>query len=162
MYETLTRTHDPIPLLPSLKPISSAVERIKQVEFKKSKRRDIQIQEAKRKREEQSLQLGSEESSNKKRKIQGEDEEAEEDDTTSTATSTRPTTPSLTTTSTIGRKEEKEFVLKPSPYSRGHTSYLTFAVLLPIISSTEKVEKEEEEGGAVKEVEEKGEVSIES
>ncbi|GAA5963154.1 hypothetical protein JCM3765_003627 [Sporobolomyces pararoseus] len=154
MFETLTRTHDPVPILPSLKPISSAIDRIRQVEIKKGKRRDIQILEAKRKREEQQREPSEEEgSSSKKLKIEREDEEMETTSTT-TANSTRPTTPLTTTTDTApttsettsnSRKEEKEFVLKPSPYTRGHTSYLTFAILLPIISSSEKQEEKEQE-----------------
>lgn len=53
MYETLTRTHDPVQV--SCPPISSAIDRIKAVEVKKEKRREGQIEDAKKKREEKKL-----------------------------------------------------------------------------------------------------------
>ncbi|GAA6013916.1 hypothetical protein JCM11491_000472 [Sporobolomyces phaffii] len=165
MYETLTRTHDPVPVVPSLKPISSAIDRIKAVEVKKGKRRDMQILEAKRKREDKEKRAREEsgeapprdaqeadgESTNTKRiKVEEEAEEAmefdeagepEEDESASTPT-----------TSHAAAKIDKEFVLKPSPYTRGHTSYLTFAVLLPLGQEKEGEEEKEAKIGAAEDV----------
>ncbi|GJN94082.1 hypothetical protein Rhopal_007146-T1 [Rhodotorula paludigena] len=50
MYETLTRTHDPAPLVAPT--VDDAVERIQAVERKKERRRVGQIEEARKKREE--------------------------------------------------------------------------------------------------------------
>lgn len=175
MYETLTRTHDPVPLIPTLKPVSSAVDRIKTVEIKKGRRRDLQILEAKRKREEREkskVDEGNAESAvdgdegepaNKKRKVEETDEspaigdvdEAEtmdlQGDGSASASTTRPPTPGTATPSTTNAgpfKIEKEFVLKPGPHSRGHTSFLTFATLLPIMAKDDET-RIEDQGKAV-------------
>ncbi|GAA5917866.1 hypothetical protein JCM5296_006662 [Sporobolomyces johnsonii] len=175
MYETLTRTHDPAPLVAP--PISSAIDRIKQVEQKKERRREGQIEEARRKREEKKrkreLELedaadkggergGEGEGAGKKRKLEGDEEgnvdddnEVEMRDTTTTpadadASSTAapqppPRSTSATPTSSSAptrlSKEDREWTLKAGPYTRGHTSFLTFAVLLPL---EEKLNREEE------------------
>ncbi|GAA5865955.1 hypothetical protein JCM1840_003357 [Sporobolomyces johnsonii] len=174
MYETLTRTHDPAPLVAP--PISSAIDRIKQVEQKKERRREGQIEEARRKREEKKrkreLELedaaggdkggerggeGEGEGAGKKRKLEGDEEgnadddnEVEMRDTTADASSTAAPQPPLRSTSatptsssapTRLSKEDREWTLKAGPYTRGHTSFLTFAVLLPL---EEKLNREEE------------------
>ncbi|GAA6063618.1 hypothetical protein JCM10212_006441 [Sporobolomyces blumeae] len=167
MYETLTRTHDPVPLIPVLKPVSTVIERLHEVEVKKERRREIQIEDAKRRRDEREKRKreeGADEGSgkagprkevddaddadddaHKEKKVKldrGEEEtnvEERDDEAPSSATTTRPSTPNPASTGSSTRaapvpaaKVEKEFVLKPGPYSRGHTSFLTFAVLLPV------------------------------
>lgn len=141
MYETLTRTHDPVAVVPGLKPISSAIERIRQVEIKKGKRRDMQISEAKRKRQEKVL----EEEDKAAGVAQGDKEEEEEEATTTTTRDDDDDESEARNKkrkvddddNATTRRPDKEFVLKPSPYTRGHTSYLTFAVLLPVTVSNE-------------------------
>jgi len=164
MYETLTRTHDPVPLIPTLKPVSSAIDRIKTVEVKKGRRRDLQILEAKRKREEREKAKGDEgnagegEPASKKRKVEETDETVEmgdideseamdvQEEGSASASTTRPPTPGTTTPSAnvTATRIEKEYVLKPGPYSRGHTSYLTFATLLPIMAKDDGTRTEED------------------
>ncbi|BGP20478.1 tRNA (adenine-N(1)-)-methyltransferase catalytic subunit trm61 [Rhodosporidiobolus nylandii] len=179
MYETLTRTHDP--LQASAPPISTAIERIKQVEVKKERRREGQIEEARRRREEKKRKMeaegaeggeggeaGEEGPGKKKVRVEAEGEEGEkmQDDnadevvtlpsapapepaplatSTSTSTSSTPTPataspaparsapkPLSTAAAANGPDKDKEFTAKVGPYARGHTSYLTFAVLLPL------------------------------
>lgn len=181
MYETLTRTHDPVPVVPALKPISSAIDRIRAVETKKGKRRDMQILEAKRKREEKEKRAREEEATSgepgtegvenveggppsaKKRKTEDETNETGEmeDEEMASASTTRPSTPTMAATTTSG-KVEKEYVLKPSPYTRGHTSYLTFAVLLPVGESKDVKEPELEKAEVSTAEEEKGEQTAEN
>ncbi|GAA5988485.1 hypothetical protein JCM11641_007167 [Rhodosporidiobolus odoratus] len=63
-----------------------------------------------------------------------------------------PTTPSTKPLAGPLNKEDREYTMKAGPYSRGHTSYLTFAVLLPLVPEEaravedEAVEVEEAEG----------------
>ncbi|GAA5833647.1 hypothetical protein JCM11251_003193 [Rhodosporidiobolus azoricus] len=218
MYETLTRTHDPY--VASAPPISSAITRIQEVEVKKERRREGQIEEARRKREEKKRRAEEEAEDGEKGEGEGvegregkkvkldtalapEQDDADDDviidepaapvslpataaepcTTTSTAPSSstaspapvpppsRPSTPSssssapLPPTSNVmskhaGRplsapatglsKEDREFTAKVGAYARGHTSYLTFAVLLPEVreeGEREKENGEREKGG---------------
>lgn len=169
MYETLTRTHDPVPLVPALKPISSAIDRIKAVEVKKGRRRDLQILEAKRKREEKEQRAREEgdavgelpdPAAGKRRRLSQEQGETDvenaavvgeaEGEELASASTTRLSTPQAGGTLNAPSKADKEYVLKPSPYTKGHTSYLTFAVLLPL---GREVKVDEPEAGIDGEVE---------
>ncbi|CEQ42737.1 SPOSA6832_04589, partial [Sporobolomyces salmonicolor] len=169
MYETLTRTHDPAPLVAPT--ISSAIDRIKQVEQKKERRREGQIEEARRKREEKKRKReleeaekggeGEGEGEGKKRKLEGDEEEHADDnevemlDTStpvgsgadaeaSPSAAPQPPAPSTSATPTSSSaptrlsKEDREWTLKAGPYTRGHTSFLTFAVLLPLKDKPEE------------------------
>ncbi|GAA5964567.1 hypothetical protein JCM21900_001900 [Sporobolomyces salmonicolor] len=169
MYETLTRTHDPAPLVAP--PISSAIDRIKQVEQKKERRREGQIEEARRKREEKKRKReleeaekggeGEEEGEGKKRKLEGDEEEHADDDEVEMLDTTTPVgpdadadaspsaapqppapstsaTPTSSSAPTRLSKEDREWTLKAGPYTRGHTSFLTFAVLLPLKDKPEE------------------------
>ncbi|GAA5877058.1 hypothetical protein JCM8547_007295 [Rhodosporidiobolus lusitaniae] len=203
MYETLTRTHDPAPV--SAPPISSAIDRIRNVEAKKERRREGQIEDAKRKREEKKRKAdeaaaaeaakeggmaeeageGEDKHTAKRTKFEenGGDEKMVEDvSTLPTASSAAPSStaspapsalPATTTTATtdssasappsrpdtpVSRsaaggqalaavstsKEDRELTAKVGAYSRGHTSFLTFATLLPRLDA-----KEEEKPAAV-------------
>lgn len=199
MYECLTRTHDPVPYtLPS---IDTAIERIQGVEAKKERRREGQIADARRKREERERKRPREEGEPEagvegeppaKRAENGE-EELQEDpvengereggsgsdepedvemasasgsgpaaETKVNGTSTPGSNPTdspipvaSTTTSQpkAGKGEGKGkgkgkpappppagprlFTFKPtSTHLRGHTSFLTFATLLPSASTS--------------------------
>ncbi|GAA5918544.1 hypothetical protein JCM6882_009763 [Rhodosporidiobolus microsporus] len=195
MYETLTRTHDPHQVTaPS---ISSAIDRIREVEQKKERRREGQIEDARRKREEKKRKAEEEEAAaaaaaaaageergeagagtedaHVAKKVKVDEGNAavkmdegltadsaaassapEPDLAPSTSSSTASPAPVVVPASSSapaaanppvpvpGRhagkalaasaalsKEDREFTAKVGPYSRGHTSYLTFAVLLP-------------------------------
>lgn len=157
MYETLIRSHDGAPLLAP--PISSAIDRILGVEIKKERRRDLQIEDARKKRELKKRERDAElaaaavierESDAKKVKIDGEVEgEAEvelvEVEVETEEASTKENTPAIASTSNHVDKmapytdstppipELKRVTFKAGPQLRGHTSYLTFATLLPTI-----------------------------
>lgn len=169
MYEALTRSHEPAVLLAPN--ISTALDRIHEVEAKKERRREGQIEGARVKREEKEKKRKREEEEGvgedgepaAKRVDLGEKAEGTEGEgdtsmsdgealanplvastTTPAATTPHPlatsTLPSpLPSTSTArppnpNHHTLKRFTFKAGPQSRGHTSYLTFATLLPGVS----------------------------
>lgn len=145
MFETLLRTHEPVSV--PMSTIATAVARITEVEKKKESRRDRQIAEAK-KRKEESLMV----------KIEGEEGEEVENSITKRRRDESPPSVEVglasvvdgqVTGSTVKAEtlqKSKSDVLetcKPALMSRGHTSFLTFAILLPetaalITSSTDQ------------------------
>ncbi|GAA5927105.1 hypothetical protein JCM3775_002448 [Rhodotorula graminis] len=175
MYETLTRTHDPVPL--AAPTVDDAVERITAVERKKERRREGQIEEARRRREEKAKRkredggdaegdaageagaaAGGDEDALAAKKARLDDgagaassAPASDADTamatpmavsavaegaatapTSGASSPAPARPR----SRLEREQDRSMTLKAGPYARGHTSYLTFAVLLPLVEGS--------------------------
>ncbi|TNY21532.1 tRNA methyltransferase complex subunit Cpd1 [Rhodotorula diobovata] len=177
MYETLTRTHDPVPLTaPS---VDEAVKRIEAVERKKERRREGQIEEARKRREEKKRKRDEEERgvaggagaaagavdgdggddalAAKKARLDGAPggdgattatADADADAPMATAPSapaTAPTsaasspapTPTHRPRSRLEREQDRDMTVKAGPYARGHTSYLTFAVLLPLVQGDE-------------------------
>lgn len=185
MYETLTRTHDPTPIVAP--DIGTAVRRIEEVEDKKGRRREGQIKEAARRREEKRRLKEAEEAaaaavsaeagdangsvlqgsppagSNADAVAEGETlepaskrvkldagavEEASADqsaDTTPlTTTTSEPSAEALAEKAAQGRRlreerdRERAFGTKAGAYTRGHTSFLTFAVLLPHVEGLKK------------------------
>ncbi|KAI5480943.1 hypothetical protein MNV49_006753 [Pseudohyphozyma bogoriensis] len=146
MFETLIRTHDPANAL--CPPIQDAIERIKNVEQKKERRREGQINDAKKKREAREKELAKkaaaeagedgtttgtdggeateeEDAKGKKRKLEDdsvETPEVEDEEPKRKKGERAPPPPPPFRINTS----------KPSGLSRGHTSFLTFATLLPI------------------------------
>ncbi|GAA6025322.1 hypothetical protein JCM10207_006245 [Rhodosporidiobolus poonsookiae] len=198
MYECLTRTHDPSQVVAP--PISTAIDRIKEVEVKKERRREGQIEDARKKREEKKRKaeeeaaaageapeddtpiapgeaedVGDEAEGAPPAKRQKVDEDAavkmDEDApfpaapsanslaipstvspsassaappalSVSSETPSRADTPTAPSRNAAHKvfagaisKEDREFSAKVGPYSRGHTSFLTFAVLLPEVDA---------------------------
>ncbi|BGP03788.1 tRNA methyltransferase complex subunit Cpd1 [Rhodotorula toruloides ATCC 204091] len=161
MFETLSRTIDPTPLMGGAKGVEEAVRRIREVEEKKERRREGQIREAKRRREEKRRgNAGAGDPAEPEERLPDADEDAEPDSKRPkpTLSNTPADSPAPTPASnpTQGRKprSEREFTMKTGAYGRGHTSFLTFAVLLPL----EPAQGREREGEATqgKEVEKKG------
>lgn len=157
MYEALTRSHDPAILIAP--DISSAITRIQEVEAKKERRRDGQIEgarvrreekEQKRKREEEEAGEDGEPAAKRvDMKVEEREDtpmlDGEANPSTSTtapsaAATPQPLAPStLPSTSAVrppnpNHHTPKVFSFKAGPQSRGHTSYLTFATLLPGVS----------------------------
>ncbi|GAA5913257.1 hypothetical protein JCM8208_003250 [Rhodotorula glutinis] len=178
MYETLTRTHDPVPLAaPS---VDDAVERITAVERKKERRREGQIEEARRRREEKAKRKredgeggtageagaagaaegeGGEEDALAAKKARLEDGAGAASSAPASDVDTAMATPAAVTAvaegaataptsgasspapaarprSRLEREQDRDMTLKAGPHARGHTSYLTFAVLLPLVEGT--------------------------
>lgn len=162
MYETLSRTIDPTPA-GGVRKVEDAVRRIREVEGKKERRREGQIREAKRRREEKRREAegGAE---GEEREGAGEDARAgadggpdpkrarRTDDTAAAAAdSSAPSTPApAPAPAQEGNRRvprsEREFAMKTGAYARGHTSFLTFAVLLP--EEKPRVAKAAKEGAA--------------
>ncbi|BGP35675.1 tRNA (adenine-N(1)-)-methyltransferase catalytic subunit trm61 [Rhodotorula toruloides] len=168
MFETLSRTIDPTPAYGGgeAKGVEEAVRRIREVEGRKERRREGQIREAKRRREEKRRGAGGDPAAAPEERLPDETQ-AEEDDAEPDSKRSKPTPSSNTPADsspapapapapapnpTQGRKprSEREFTMKTGAYGRGHTSFLTFAVLLP----QEHASREEEAEG--KEREKKG------
>lgn len=165
MYEALTRDHEPAQhYLPTA---SSAIDRIQNVESKKLRRREIQIADAGRKREQKELK--------RKREEDGDDAGTEGSTRKETATTDSSSAGAETTSSrkglldgsegeaatSLSATEEpkqdtkrnvpardqvngsteqvsapvKEYTFRAGAQSRGHTSYLTFATLLPVVDA---------------------------
>ncbi|GAA6052843.1 hypothetical protein JCM3770_006277 [Rhodotorula araucariae] len=162
MYETLTRTHDPAPLIAPT--VDDAIKRITAVEAKKERRREGQIEEARRKREEKKRKRDAEEAAGadgdgdnnddalaaKKAKLDGDAAEGNEMDAPMvaagpSAAATGPTSaasdspaPGRARPQTREERDrDREWTTKAGAYARGHTSYLTFAVLLPLVKGEE-------------------------
>ncbi|GAA5982536.1 hypothetical protein JCM10908_006689 [Rhodotorula pacifica] len=182
MYETLTRTHDPTPIVAP--DIGTAITRIEEVETKKERRREGQIQEAARKREEKQRQREAEavaelsapqadaggiaqvdSTTPSKREAVAENggppakrakhTTASSRDVTGGAVAGQDSSRAGPTSSTPDgdtslprpvvdksaegrrlreeRDRERSFGTKAGSYTRGHTSFLTFAVLLPLV-----------------------------
>ncbi|BGP11685.1 tRNA (adenine-N(1)-)-methyltransferase catalytic subunit trm61 [Rhodotorula toruloides] len=152
MFETLSRTIDPTPLMGGgAKGVEEAVRRIREVEGKKERRREGQIREAKRRREEKRRGKGegaeapdADAGERLPDETQAEEEDGEPD---SKRSKPSPTTPA-DSPAPQGRRprSEREFTMKTGAYARGHTSFLTFAVLLPLESGREGKEEGEGEG----------------
>lgn len=188
MYETLTRTHDPTPIVAP--DVGTAIARIEEVENKKERRREGQILDAARKREEKKRQREAAEAAAAAEAAEGTAAGADSlgqvdgtapapNDSTSelvepetkrvkrTATtqdldggetagevlslpqhdrasdsrgagSAKPAAPAVDKTAE-GRRlrderdRDRDFGTKAGAYTRGHTSFLTFAVLLPLV-----------------------------
>ncbi|BGP43760.1 tRNA (adenine-N(1)-)-methyltransferase catalytic subunit trm61 [Rhodotorula kratochvilovae] len=176
MYETLTRTHDPAPLVAPT--VDDAIKRITAVEAKKERRREGQIEEARRKREDKKRKREEEEAAKgagagagdadagddalaaKKAKLDGDAAAAagEETDAPMTAAAAGPSAAATAPTSVASdspapskprpqtreeRDRDREWTTKAGAYARGHTSYLTFAVLLPLVKDEEEPEAAE-------------------
>jgi tRNA (adenine57-N1/adenine58-N1)-methyltransferase len=163
MYETLSRTIDPTPA-GGVRKVEDAVRRIREVEGKKERRREGQIREAKRRREEKRREAegGAE---GEEREGKGEDAGAgaddgpdpkrarRTDDTAAAADSSAPSTPAPAQGANRRvPRSEREFAMKTGAYARGHTSFLTFAMLLPEPEEPRRAEVAEEggEGGELR------------
>lgn len=137
MYETLLRPHD-VKQIPALQPISHISENLKKAEKRREDKRLKQItfgrnrtaddHRPKRKRE-----GGEAEEENvaadlildaKRAKTEPEEQRMEIDESTATSTPPDPTRDSSEFTAA-------KIVSKANPEVRGHTSYLTFARLVP-------------------------------
>lgn len=157
MYEALTRDHEPAAIL--LPDVASAVERIQGHEMKKERRRQAQIEEAQRRREmkegERKRKFEGEEGEGEAKKakagdvVQGEEEEdtsmveAEAEGVTTGASTPAPEAPAAKGGKGNSNKQPKPPHVNPNHHvpkvasfkagaqTRGHTSYLTFATLLP-------------------------------
>lgn len=155
MFETLLRTHEPVSI--PMPTVANAVTRIKEVEKKKELRRDRQIAEAKKRREgvtanedeqqsTEELEIASTQPSNNKRSRTDDSPDTSVLDTSTAlngqhelikdgTNSNKPAIKPGTSTAFLE-------TCKPALMSRGHTSFLTFAILLPK-SSTEVVAEPE-------------------
>lgn len=153
MYETLLRTID-VGSYPPLKSVGTVAEKLKDADVKREARRVKQIEEsamrAKEKGRKKAAEMGgqemdifgeSEHPHGQKRKA-GEDREAngqsntpQEDDSEAGPHTKKPKPdgPSPLTLEMVSEKAviERASLGKPFPEQRGHTSYLTFAILLP-------------------------------
>lgn len=164
MYEALVKDYEPAPFTSI--DVSLAIDRIRVVEAKKERRREIQIADAQRKRDQKKRELeevdaeGTSEAQdgrNVKARLDAgtETPDAQDSDradkTDSTAVATGSAVASLAATSAgvgvaakrggvpEGKKSAfvgsergpKQYTFKPTALNRGHTSYLTFATLLP-------------------------------
>ncbi|MCO5613895.1 hypothetical protein L7F22_068173 [Adiantum nelumboides] len=145
-YECLNRTHLSIWCGPGTQnytpSIDEAVERIREVEVKKGKRRDMQIQRAKKERQERIQKEGDENGEGNSKqselhveKIQSEEADQENlnaDPEHGDGTNGREGEPTIAKDD--GKSLQRANVLsRPFTDMRGHTSYLTFATLLPRI-----------------------------
>lgn len=187
MYETLTRTHDPTPIVAP--DVGTAIARIEEVENKKERRREGQILDAARRREEKKRQRDAEVAAaveategtaadvggvaevdgttpapheagselvgpeTKRVKRTATTQELDGDETVGAelslpqpdrasnsrgASSAKPAAPAADKTAE-GRRlrderdRDRDFGTKAGAYTRGHTSFLTFAVLLPLV-----------------------------
>lgn len=146
MYETLLRPHD-VSAIPLPLPIGDIVEKLKQAEAKREDKRLRQIAANKR-------------TAIKRKRDEGDDAEkftddpsgskrvkTDEDDANvilSTETSTRLDDMDTTGASMPGLVPSKMSVSKALSEVRGHSSYLTFACLIPIISSETTPQQDEE------------------
>lgn len=145
-YECLNRTHLSIwcgPGTPNYTPsIDEAVERIREVEVKKGKRRDMQIQRARKERQERMQKEGDENGAGKAdttsehnvekfhpvQEITNAEHDEESNDKQDESNSSTPPAKD------DGKSLQQANVLsRPFTDMRGHTSYLTFATLLPRI-----------------------------
>ncbi|PWN37834.1 tRNA methyltransferase complex GCD14 subunit [Meira miltonrushii] len=145
-YECLNRTHLSIWCGPGAQnytpSIDEAVERIREVEVKKGKRRDMQIQRARKERQERIQKEGDENDAGKAEttselkveKVRPEEENAETEEDAETNGKEGATDPSTPQAKEDGKSLQRANVLsRPFTDMRGHTSYLTFATLLPRI-----------------------------
>lgn len=153
MYETLIRPHE-VNQVPTLLPICEVSKRLMKAEHKREEKRLRQIansrsnQNAKRKRSDNAdgeLMEGMEEAGNKRIKAVDEDEtslhaEMEQTQVTLELSGSVGVTEGLDEPSSTGRinsstnaqlSTTKINVSKAMPEVRGHTSYLTFACLVP-------------------------------
>jgi hypothetical protein len=135
MYESSIRPHD-VYQVPRPITVSEIIARVKAKEASNEERRLRQIQASrqqnrKRKRQGTGEEPGEDEPPSKRRKDDAE-EAAEED--TDNLEAGRATEPSITPRPKprIENMDHKVPMSKPISEVRGHTSYLTFAVLLPL------------------------------
>jgi tRNA (adenine57-N1/adenine58-N1)-methyltransferase catalytic subunit len=139
MYESLIRPHD-VYQLPRPITVSEIIERIKVKEISNEERRLRQIQasrqqDRKRKREGTGEEPNEDGPPNKRRKDSAQ-ETAQEgtDDLEAGCAAGLSITPCLQTR--IENTDPKVPMSKPMSEVRGHTSYLTFAVLLPLLEAS--------------------------
>lgn len=166
MYETLLRPHE-VNTVPRLLPVSEVSSRLKQAEVKREQKRQRQISAAaakrgkgKRKRDDAD-ELGMKdmipddaEDTSKKAKVEEDPEESDLDGNAASGSAAKAleTPPEISVAHSVGGLHEKEPIAEPDLANsakfnvskvmsevRGHTSYLTFAVLLPSIPHTELV-----------------------
>jgi len=135
MYESLLRPHD-VYQLPRPITVSEIITRVKAKEVSNEERRLRQIQASrqqnrKRKRQGTGEVPDEDEPPGKRRKDEGEEAAQEGMDDLGAG---RATEPSITPRPEprIENTDPKTPMSKPVPEVRGHTSYLTFAVLLPL------------------------------
>ncbi|KZT18609.1 tRNA methyltransferase complex GCD14 subunit [Neolentinus lepideus HHB14362 ss-1] len=135
MYETLIRPQD-ISVIPKLQSVAAVGERLKQAEKKREEKRQKQIAEAssrKRKRGEVDSEPSASNGAERKRAKTGSTGEPDRDSATVAEarqeTADRQAEPFDADTGPT--EDETVVVSKTFPEVRGHTSYLTFACLLP-------------------------------
>lgn len=156
MYETLLRPHE-VHQVPKLVSIDSIVEQVKLHEIKKEQRRLQQVEASnkkrnnlKRKREQTEeggpdLDLGTGDQKRRRDLDASHPSTAVDVDSTVTKHTLDPSSPPL------NHKEARLAALatstpmsKPMPEVRGHTSYLTFATLLPALNNEMVMEKNDD------------------
>ncbi|KAM0789842.1 hypothetical protein ACM66B_006689 [Microbotryomycetes sp. NB124-2] len=145
MYETLLREYEPTALV--CPDVSTAVERIKEVEVKKERRRENQIADAQRRRAELKRKRAE---ADEDTPVAVEDEArltdadgasetarlstADEGTTRADGSVTRvegDTTASAASVKPVQATQWRQYTFRANALARGHTSYLTFATLLP-------------------------------
>lgn len=160
MYETLVKTHEPTNF--SLPTVDEAIARITAVEQKKELRRAGQIEDARRKKEGKELKRKRDEDSVAGAKAAAEGEPAgkvavavaaaeaggeavwrvKEAGRTTAESSPAPSGSGSGSGNARLPKEQRASTFRQGDLSRGHTSYLTFAVLLPVKQAAEEVADE--------------------
>ena len=139
MYESLIRPHD-VYQLPRPITVSEIIARVKAKELSNEERRLRQIQASrqqnrKRKRQGTDEQDDEDEPPNKRRKDDAEEAAQEGTDDLEAGRIAEPSINPRPETR-IENMDPKVPMSKPMSEVRGHTSYLTFAVLLPLEAST--------------------------
>lgn len=147
MYESLVRTHESLTNVAPLDTISQVVERIRQTEAKRESRRQMQIAHSRADRERRLAdqqgtttsepypqELSGDESL--KRKAETQEEPAEAVPDTLGENEQEPSAEMLYSAGFRQKVERRPMTLanvysRPYAQMRGHTSYLTFATLLP-------------------------------
>lgn len=140
MYETLVKTHEPTNY--TLPTVDEAIARIAAVEHKKEQRRAVQIDDARRRKEAKELKRKREEG------LEGTAADGEPTSKVAVAAAEggeaglkaapRAKEPRTAEGSPApaangkGSREPKMTTFRQGDLARGHTSYLTFAVLLPV------------------------------
>ncbi|KAH7909239.1 tRNA methyltransferase complex subunit Cpd1 [Hygrophoropsis aurantiaca] len=135
MYETLLKPHDvhqiPVPIS-----LSDIVDKLKKSEFKREEKRLRQIANSSKRKRDSSVD-----------KDDGSKKAKTDDDTSNTAeigpAAVPVTIQSITETTPVPSQPAKVNLSKPMQEVRGHTSYLTFARLLPISFSPQMPDLDE-------------------
>ncbi|KIY71968.1 tRNA methyltransferase complex subunit Cpd1 [Cylindrobasidium torrendii FP15055 ss-10] len=125
MYETLQRPHD-VARIPAPKSIAATTEKLKIAEVKREERRLQQIADNENRRQPKPK------SPNKRKRADEEDDEGQEDGGKKAKTHKAEDTAELMLNGGEQTNEGSVSVSRVIPEVRGHTSYLTFATLMPI------------------------------